>query len=211
MGSAHPASYTERATPYLEIPFESPTHAWARTNTIFAEPQTPEQRAALNDVIDRNHANWLAALHDLGCDHTCGAMRATESRRRRWAFVAHGEHWRASTRYEDHPSHHPLAWWTPRDIWAHIAQHELPLPPHYEWAAANGWDRNRVRSEPNFHPVAWTPEQATFWRQADPALWARLKALFPGFHPDMLMRERTVTRSLDQQQRLRRLARRRLP
>lgn len=183
-------------TCYLEVPIETPVHAWAEAKSIFAEPQTIEETTALRAVTSRNFARWRDAItKDLKATHVVGAMRARESKRRLLAIAQHGITWQpAKQRKWDIPTTHALAWWTSRDIWAHIAARDLPIPRHYRWAVQHGYSRDRVRSEPNFHPIAWDHSQAEFWSHAEPDMWRRFLAIVPGFHPDLLSGKRRTTR-----------------
>ena len=183
-------------TCYLEVPIETPVHAWAAARSIFAEPQTIEEITALRGVTARNFARWRDAVtRDVKATHVVGAMRARESKRRLLAIIQHGITWQpAKHRRWDIPTTHALAWWTSRDIWAHIASRDLPIPRHYRWAVQHGYSRDHVRSEPNFHPIAWDHAQAEFWAQAEPDMWRAFLAFVPGFHPDLLRGKRRTTR-----------------
>lgn len=39
----------------------------------------------------------------------------------------------------------PLAWWSAADVWAYLAEHDLPIHPAYACSQGGAWPRDRIR------------------------------------------------------------------
>lgn len=73
----------------------------------------------------------------------------------------------------------PLAWWTTADIWAYIAEHDLPYHPAYDAMARIRVPREQQRIGTALGGKAISTGRIAVIKRIDPGLFNRLAAEFP--------------------------------
>lgn len=135
---------------YLEVPIESPAPGWSLT------AKGSRERGDYHAGQRRNGDRMRAAIQDLcGADTTIIGLRARESRQRAIHTATRGRVWRSS--YFGLRSVAPIAYLTTQDVWGLIAEHDLPVSPHYHQSPVG---RDRQRSELVEVQGAWHPNNA---------------------------------------------------
>lgn len=89
----------------------------------------------------RGRADWVQrerlVKEKLGTDRCFLGIRADESDHRRLSCLVHGISTNRKCR--------PLAWWRVDDVFAYLAQNNLPVHPNYAMLGGGRWERNQLR------------------------------------------------------------------
>lgn len=138
----------------------------------------PVKRGASFDVLATlilEPSERFAATHHL--DVMALGLRAHESRGRRRSAALRGDLYRVESAALWHLC--PLAWWTTADVWAYLAEHDLPYHPAYDAMTALGVPREQQRIGTALGGKAVSTGRVAVIKRIDPGLFNRLAAEFP--------------------------------